>query len=193
MTISAGVILETRMAGSNPTRAEREMADAEAEASRRLAEWADEVRRDMESQLHEALPGNHSAGDTIFLAHLMTCHDGYNDVVLMYDWEQRPTTDWGTSLGLLVMVGGVVANFILECRCEGFRRQLAINMNYGGRPGERLPQQMEQERLLLAMGCRVMSFAEVEVLENPEMCRTRVEAVLHEMATDVLRDAGRIS
>ncbi len=159
---------------------------AEAAAERRLREKADAFYQDLESAFYEALPGNHSPSEALFLAHLMTAVDGYKDVHLARKWANRPKDGWVTSLVYLPeLESGLLATFCFECRNGPNFRNLAIIID-AIKPGERLPKKMEQEKLLTSLNFRVMVFTEPEILANPEECRERVEQVLSEMIEEIL-------
>jgi hypothetical protein len=169
------------------------MEEAEAEALRRFAERAEEVRQNLEEAFHEALPGNHSPADAVMLAHLMTAKDGYNDVQFIGEWEKRPQKGWQTSIAFLATLDrGLIVPFAAEARYEDHVRQLAIVIDRE-RPGERSPPKLQRENALMARGYRVIAFTELEILSNPEDCRDRVENVLFEMIEDAMVDAGVIS
>ncbi len=169
------------------------MDQAEAEAQRRFAERAEEVRSNLEETFFEMLPGNHSPADAVLLAHLMTAKDGYNDVQLVTDWQKRPTTGWVTSIAFLAELDrGLMAPFAAEARYGDHSRQLAILIDRN-RPGERLPVKLQRENALIARGYQVIAFTELEILSSPEDCRERVEGVLCDMIDEVLIDAGIIS
>jgi hypothetical protein len=164
-----------------------EMKKAEAEALRRIREKAEEIRQDFEDQLFANLPGNHSPADVVLLAHLITASDGYNDIrYCNVEWDKRPRSGFQTTLVYLAEpTPGLILTFCLECRCGGTARQLAIEIDRT-RPAERLPAKLQRETALIAMDFRVMSFSETEVLTAPDVCRERVEAVLAEMAEQVM-------
>lgn len=165
---------------------------ADEAARQRLREKAEEYRADLEEAWNEVLPGNQSPAETVFIAHLFTAVDGFNDVKWLPDWTKRPRSGWQTSVCYFPeLEGGLRATFALECRHHDHARQLAILID-GHRPGERLPAKMETERLLVTHGFRVMSFSELEIVTAPDECRERVEGVLSDMSHEVLEDAGVI-
>jgi len=168
------------------------MADAESEARRRFVEHAEALREELENRFFDALPGNHTPTHAIMLAHLMTATDGYNYVQFGVNWETRPQTGWATTLIFLADIGrSQLVPFAFEVRNDNHFRRLAITIDEN-RPGERLPEKLRRENDLIAQEFRVVSFTELEILSNPEDCRSRVEVILSEMADDVLVDAGAI-
>ncbi len=165
---------------------------ADQAARRRLREKAESYYVDLEEAWNEALPGNQSPAETVFIAHLFTAIDGFNDVKWLTDWTKRPRSGWQTSVCYFPeLEGGLRATFAFECRHDDHARQLAILID-AHRPSERLPVKMEMERLLVTYGFRVMSFSELEIIAAPDACRERVEDVLSDMSHGVLEDAGII-
>jgi hypothetical protein len=165
---------------------------AEMAAKQRLREKAESYHEDLEEAFFNVLPGNQSPAETVFIAHLMTAIDGYNDVKIVSDWTKRPRSGWQTVMVYLPeLEGGLTATFGFECRYEEHFRQLAILID-GHRPGERLPEKMERERRLTSLDFRVMSFSEMEILADPTECRERVEGVLSDMVDELLVDSGQI-
>lgn len=161
-------------------------------AKRRLREKVESYYLDLEEAWNEVLPGNQSPAETVFIAHLFTAIDGFNDVKWLMDWTKRPRSGWQTSVCYFPeLEGGLRATFAFECRQDDHARQLAILID-GQRPAERLPAKMEMERLLVTHGFRVMSFSELEIVAAPDECRERVENVLSDMSHRVLEDAGVI-
>ena len=103
------------------------MEDAEAEARRRFAERAEEVRENLEEAFFDTLPGNHSPAEAVLLAHLMTTTDGYNDVQFVGEWDKRAKMGWATSMAFLAELDrGLVVPFAAEARYNNHSRQLAI-------------------------------------------------------------------
>lgn len=165
---------------------------AETAAKQRLREKAEAFYEHLEEAFLEVLPGNQSPAETVFIAHLMTAIDGYNDVKMVPDWTKKPRTGWQTVMVYLPeLENGLTVTFGLECRHDEHFRQLAILID-GHRPGERLPKKMERERRLTSLDFRVMSFSEMEILADPAECRERVEGVLFDMVDELLVDSGII-
>lgn len=163
-----------------------DMDRAEAEAKRRFREKAEDLRVDLEDRFFELLPGNHTAADAVLLAHLMTATDGYNDIHIAQEWEDRPKVGFQTTLVYLAQpLPTLVLSFGLECRCGNTARQLAIEIDER-RPSERLPEKLQRENMLIAHGFRVMAFSEAEILTAPKACRERVEFVLADLAEQVM-------
>ena len=161
----------------------------EREALRRVRERADELVTDWQEAFWGSLPGNHSLAEAALLAHLMTGNDGYKPVCLISDWERRPMSGWVTSLAFLPELAPQLhIQFALEVRHGKHARQLAVLLD-GVRPEDRTADKLQREAKLLALNFRVVAFSEREVLRDPTTCRQQIEAVLAELAGDVLVDA----
>lgn len=167
------------------------MDEIELHVQARFRERAEQYRSDLEEAWNDALPGNHTPAEAIFLAELMTSSDGYNDVRLVREWRHLPKSGWQTSLVYLVDVGRHLVPFAFECRYESFARQLAIQID-DDRPGERTPEKLQRENAILALGFRVLTFTERDILADAAGCRERVEEILADMSDAVLVDAGMI-
>lgn len=167
------------------------MDETALHAQSRFRVRAEQYMLDLEEAWHNALPGNHTPAEAILLAELMTSSDGYNDVRLVNEWRHLPKSGWQTSLAYLVDVGPHRIPFAIESRHETFARQLAILID-DDRPGERTPEKLQRESSILALGFRVITFTERDILADATECRERVEAVLSDMADAVLVDAGMI-
>lgn len=162
------------------------MDEAEAEASRRFQEKADEVRDNFQDQFDEALPGNHSVADAVLLAHLLTGHDGYNDFVWVGEWDQRRKGGFQTSLSYLAdPFPQMIMSFALEARCGPQARQLAIFID-DHLPGQRTPDKIARENALSAKGWRIFVVSEAEVLADPAGCLSRIESVAFRIAEEAI-------
>lgn len=163
------------------------------ELARERLDYAAEIYRDrLESRWADALPGNHSPVETLFLAHLMTTHDGYNPVEMVDEWERLPKDGWQTSLVYLAHPARrMVFSFAFENRHGEFARQLGVIIDHD-QPGERTPNKLARERQALALGFALLTFTEPEIIADPDECRERVESAISDLADEVLRDAGQI-
>ncbi|MFG1379407.1 hypothetical protein [Xanthobacter autotrophicus] len=159
---------------------------AQLEAMRRFSEKAEELRTNFEERFLDALPGNHSPAESVLLAHLMTCTDGYEDVRFIQDWHRRPKFGCETIFAYLPDLTSIRASATLafECLHGEMSNQLAIVIDFTN-PGERLPMKVENENRLRSLGFRVLQFTELEILNAPDACRERVEGVLCDMRTDL--------
>lgn len=167
------------------------MEAAEKAGLRRIKEKAESYREDLESRWKDLLPGNQSPAHTLFLAHLITTIDGYHDVVVTHHWESRSKTGWQTTFCYYPdLAEGLAVTFAFECRHDDAARQLAVIVDWD-RPGERLPEKITNEARLLALGWRVITFTETEILAAVDSCREKVEALLFDVMHEVLRDAGQ--
>ena len=163
---------------------------ARAEALRCFKEKADDFLTYLEETHHEMLPGNHAPADIVLLAYLMTATDGYKDVKIATDWNRLPKSGWETTLVYLPdLKAGVHADFGFEVRDDAHVRQLAVLVDHH-RPGEPVPEKVENERKLTSLGFRVVRFTELEILSDPDECRVRVEGILMDMVDGNWEDAG---
>jgi len=167
------------------------MDEVELHVHARFRERAERYRSDLEEAWLNALPGNHTSAEAVLLAELMTSRDGYHDVRLVSEWRHLPKSGWQSSLVYLVEIGPHRVPFAIECRHESFARQLAILID-DDRPGERTPEKLQRENAILALGFRVLTFTERDILADPGGCRERVEDVLADLSDAVLADAGII-
>lgn len=169
---------------------EMTMQSAERAALERLRERADDFHQELKDAFNEALPGNHTPADALLLAHLMTASAGYHFPKLVTEWDCRGMDGWGTALCFFPSIAeNLVVHFAFEVRYGEVARGLAVLIDRSS-PGERTAEKIARERRLLALGYRVLSFSENEILTSVETCRDRVEAILADMSREVLRDVG---
>lgn len=163
---------------------------AQAEAMRRFSEKAEELRSNFEERFLDVLPGNHSPAESVLLAHLMTCTDGYEDVRFVRDWNRRPKFGCETNFTYLPDLSSIraSASFAFECLHGEMSKQLAIVIDFTN-PGERLPIKVENENRLRSFGFRVLQFTELEILNAPDACRERAEGVLCDIRTDLYMES----
>jgi len=166
--------------------------DAQKIANRRLKSRADDFLISLQDAHSEVLPGNHHPAETVLLAYLMTAVDGYNQVELhTRDWDSRPRPGFGTVLGYLVDVGRTLANFMLECRCNGHTRELAIIVDCE-MPNVRTPWKQRKETTLASLCSSVMIFSSEEICADPESCAKRIEDQLFHLIEETMADAGML-
>jgi hypothetical protein len=165
---------------------------AQVIAKKRLESRAREYLDELNDAFQETLPGNHSPAETILLAYLMTSSDGYNFVDYRpHGWAARRKSGWGTTLGHLQHIGPILVPFILECRHDGYARQMAILVD-DQKPGVRTAQKHSAEAALLSLGASVLLFTSDEIFADAQGCAERVEKALSDMTDAVLSDAGLI-
>ncbi|UDQ88806.1 hypothetical protein LJE71_21670 [Xanthobacter autotrophicus] len=185
VTACRGTTAVGTAAGAGSMAIEDEEA-AQAEAMRRFSEKAEELKTNFEERFLHVLPGNHSPAESVLLAHLMTCTDGYEDVRFIYDWNRRPKFGTGTIFSYLPDLSSIraKATFAFECLYGEVSNQLAVLIDFVN-PGERLPFKIDNESRLRSFGFRVIQFTELEILSAPDACRERVEGVLWDMQSDL--------
>ena len=167
-----------------------EEKDAQKLAAKRLREHADDLYKRMLERHSEVLPGNHHPSETLLLAHLMTSVDGYNDVELhIGEWEKRSKPAFGTVLGYCVDISRSIVPFMLECRCEGHVRDLAVLIDFHD-PNVRTAQKHQTEAALRSICSSVMVFSPEEIAADPEGCRERIEKRLFDLIEETMTDAG---
>ncbi|QRG05638.1 hypothetical protein EZH22_21670 [Xanthobacter dioxanivorans] len=159
---------------------------AQLEAMRRFSEKAEELRSNFEERFLDALPGNHSPAESVLLAHLMTCTDGYEDVRFIRDWNRRAKFGSETIFAYLPDLTSIRdrATFAFECLHGELSNQLSIVIDFIN-PDERLPVKVDNDSRLRSFGFRVLQFTEFEIFNATDACRERVEGVLYDMRSDV--------
>ena len=164
-------------------------SDARKIVAKRLRRRASEYLEDLLENHSVASDGIPNLAYTILLAYLMTCIDGYNQVELYYgNWAQRPKSQFQTTLGYLVPLGNVVADFVFDCRCGEHSRELAILIDSNA-PNIRTVQKQREERALTAVCSSVMVFTSEEIFADPDGC-TESEGMLVQLMEHAMTDAG---